>query len=207
LKIQVCAVTTLHKLGYFEIARLAKFLHLAEVDSLQLQLAMPSGRMKDHSELLLDEDDFQEICREVVALRKSYPHVNIQAADCFGIAPENTIRTDCWGGCTAGISSMGIDACGNIMPCLSLQDGQRCGNVREKTVLEIWENSPAFDFNRKFKIAKVKGPCEDCEFLRQCRGGCNSQSFSSYGRYHSSPFCFMRSFGSQNKGDSDEQCT
>jgi hypothetical protein len=30
--------------------------------------------------------------------------------------------------------------------------------------------------------------------LSECRGGCNSQSFSYYGHFHSSPFCFARSF-------------
>ena len=206
LKIQICIVTTLHKLSYHELPRLANFLRLAEIDSWQLQLAMPFGRMKDQSELLLTEEDFQVICREVVALRMSYPELNIQAADCFGVAPENLIRTDCWGGCTAGISSMGLDSCGNVMPCLSLQTGKTCGSVREKPIVEIWQNSPGFDFNRHFQIGSVEGDCQDCEFLGDCRGGCNSQSFSYYGRFHSSPFCFMRSFGIQNKGEVNAQC-
>ncbi|MDP3043301.1 MAG: radical SAM protein [bacterium] len=194
LGVQICVVTTLHKLNYHELPRLASFLDLVDVDSWQLQLAMPSGRMKNQVNLLINEDDFKKICREVLVLRKFYPNINIQSADCFGLAPENSIRSDYWAGCPAGISAMAIDACGNIMPCLSLQDSQRCENIKNKPIVEIWEKSSGFDFNRKFTNKNVKGRCENCKLLSECRGGCNSQSFSYYGYFHSSPFCFTRSF-------------
>lgn len=192
--VQICVVTTLHKLNYHELPRLASFLNLAEIDSWQLQLAMPSGRMKEQTSLLIEEEDFKKICEEILSLRNLYPKMNIQSADCFGLAPKNSIRSDYWSGCTAGISSMAIDACGNIIPCLSLQSSQRIESFKRKPILEIWENSKEFDFNRNFKVKNAKGRCENCKFLSECRGGCNSQSFSYYGCFHSSPFCFARSF-------------
>ena len=191
---QICAVTTLHEINYRELPKLASFLSLAGIDSWQLQLAMPSGRMKKQSNLLIGEDEFKIICNEILSLRNLYPQLNIQAADCFGLAPKNSIRSDCWAGCTAGIYSMAIDACGNIMPCLSLQESHRLENVRKKSISEIWENSSGFDFNRKFKIKDVKGRCKNCNLLNECRGGCNSQSISYYDCFHNSPFCFFRSF-------------
>jgi len=194
LDIQICAVTTLHKSNCEELPRLAGFLNLAEIDSWQLQLAMHSGRMEKQTDLLITENDFKEICKEILSLRKMYPNLNIQSAYCFGLASEDSIRSNHYMGCTAGISSMAIDAYGNIMPCLSMQDGQKCENFREKSISEIWENSLGFDFNRKFNIKEVKGECENCSFLSKCRGGCNSQSLSYYGHFHSSPFCFARSF-------------
>lgn len=194
LSVQICVVTTLHKLNYHELPRLANFLDFAEIDSWQLQLAMPSGRMKEQVNLLINEDDFKKICREVLVLRKFYPNINIQSADCFGLAPENSIRSGYWAGCPAGISAMAIDACGNITACLSLQDSQRRENFKRRPIAEIWENSSAFNFNRNFKIKDVKGMCKNCDLLSECRGGCNSQSFSYYGYFHSSPFCFTRSF-------------
>ncbi|MEK7624425.1 MAG: radical SAM protein [Patescibacteria group bacterium] len=195
--IQICVVTTLHKLNYHELPRLARLLDFAEIDSWQIQLAMPSGRMKKQANLLIEEEDFKKICREILSLRNLYPTLNIQSADCFGLAPENSIRSDYWTGCTAGISSMAIDAYGNIMPCLSLQNNQWRENSKKKPIVEIWENSLEFDFNRNFKIENVKGRCENCNLLEECRGGCNSQSFSYYGCFHSSPFCFSRSFYQQ----------
>lgn len=194
LKVQICVVTTLHKLNYRELPKLARFLDFAGVDSWQLQLAMPLGRMREQANILVTEDDFGEICEQVAILRRQYPSLNIQSSDCFGVAPENSIRSSCWSGCTAGISSMGIDACGRAMPCLSLQDGQKHESLRDISVLEIWENSNIFDFNRKFLRSNVedRSNCMGCKFLDECRGGCASQSFSYYGYFHSSPFCFFR---------------
>ena len=195
--VQICAVSTLHALNHRELPRLASFLEFAEIDSWQLQLAMPSGRMKQRSELLLGEKDFKALCLTVTALRKSHPKLNIQAADCFGMAPSDSIRSGYWSGCTAGIHSMAIDACGNVMACLSMQDGGQHENCQERSISEIWKNSIAFDFNRNFQAEQITGKCKGCDFLSKCRGGCNSQSLAYYGCFHSSPFCFVRSFTHQ----------
>lgn len=194
MNVQICAVTTLHKMNFRELPCLAEFLDAAQIDSWQIQLAMPTGRMKQRINLLITEEDFMELCKAIMLLRKLYPHLNIQAADCFGLAPANLIRSDFWTGCTAGISSIGIDSRGNVMPCLSLQEGQYCGNLRKESLAVIWERSDGFYFNRAFQSETVKGNCVNCGFLKDCRGGCNSQSFSYFNRFHSSPFCFTRSF-------------
>lgn len=201
-KKQICAITTLNRMNYPKLLQMAELFSLIEIDSWQLQLAMPTGRMKAQPELLLDEEEFRLICEIVSMLRQQYPDLNIQAADCFGLAPAGSIRSDEWSGCTAGICSMAIDACGNIMPCLSLQGSQSHENVREKSIAEIWTTSKGLDLNRCFEIEKVTGRCKACEYLDICRGGCNSQSLSYYGHYHSSPFCFVRSFSNSTQGES-----
>jgi len=153
---------------------------------------MSSGRMKERAEWLIDENDFIEICELIICLRQEYPKLNIQAADCFGLAPSNSIRSASWSGCQAGLSMLAIDALGNVMPCLSLQ-GLKFENVKDKPIAEIWRDSECFDLNRRFEATNVKGKCQDCKYLKECRGGCNSQSLSYYGYFHSSPFCFYRS--------------
>jgi len=200
-KIPICAVTTLHKLNWRELPKLAQWLALAEIDSWQIQLAMPAGRMGKLTDLLLSEEEFQEVCRNIFDLRKKYPQLYIQAADCFGWAGDDLIRTGTWPGCQAGISSCAIDASGYLLPCLSLQGVTTPDNCQEKPVAEIWKKSSVFDFNRKFDALKVTGNCVGCELLSSCRGGCNSQSHSYYGCYHNSPFCFYRSFNKETKNE------
>lgn len=192
--IQICAVTTVNKINYGQLHQLAQWLHFAEIDSWQIQLAMPFGRMAKNDKLLINEEEFKDVCRMIVGFRAMYPALNIQAADCFGIAPAGMIRTNDWCGCTGGLCSLGIDAFGNVMPCLSLRVDQRCGNIKEKSLKDIWENSSGFDCNRKFDKEKVKGKCAKCELLSDCRGGCASQSMAYYGHFHEAPFCFYRSF-------------
>ncbi len=192
--VQVCVVSTVSKLNFQELPRLAELLHLAEIDSWQLQLAMPSGRMRSQQDKLINEQDFRTVCEYVVSFRKNYPSLNIQAADCFGLAPVGSIRSEEWQGCSAGIATAGIDSFGNVLPCLSLQSVVMCGNIREKELQNIWETSEGFDFNRKFNPECVSGKCQGCESLSYCRGGCASQSFSYYKVFHQSPFCFARTF-------------
>lgn len=194
LDIKFCAVTTINRLNYRDLPKLAGFLNLAGADSWQLQLAMPFGRMSDNEHLLIDEPIFKEVCHMIMDFRDSYPQMNIQAADCFCLAPEGAIRSVPWPGCGAGIYSLGIDAFGNVMPCLSIRNAKSCGSIREKKIKEIWEKSKGFDFNRKFDKRKAGSNCSECNFIEQCRGGCNSQSMAYYGHYHDSPFCFARSF-------------
>lgn len=192
-KIKICIVTTLHKLNWRELPKLAQWLDLMEIDSWQVQLAMPAGRMREVSDLLLSEEEFKEVCQIVTNLKQNYPHLYLQAADCFGLAMDGLIRDGDWQGCQAGISSFAVDARGNVLPCLSIREFSVVENYRIRPLAEIWKSSPIFDFNRKFEIEKVVGDCVGCKQLSACHGGCNSQSWSYYGRFHSSPFCFYRS--------------
>jgi radical SAM protein with 4Fe4S-binding SPASM domain len=196
---QICIITTLHIGNYAELPKLANLLEMMEIDSWQIQLAIPTGRMKEHEDLLIDEKDFRIICNMIVSLRNSFPALNIQAADCFGLAPQNSLRSNDWSCCTAGISSMAIDSHGNILPCLSMQGFPSCANIRDRTIAQIWRNADYFTFNRHFKRSDVHGLCAACKMLDSCRGGCNSLSFAYTQQLHNAPFCFYRSLCNQTK--------
>jgi radical SAM protein with 4Fe4S-binding SPASM domain len=128
----------------------------------------------------------------IARLRREYPNMRIEAADCFTFAPAGLIRDEDWCGCQAGITSIGIDASGNVMPCLAMRAAAICGNVKETPLKEIWKNSPELDFNRRFNPGSVSGECRDCQILDYCRGGCGSFSLSYYGHFHEAPFCYFR---------------
>lgn len=194
---EVSIVTTVSRMNLAELPQLAEFLHLIEVTSWQIQLAMPAGRMQERESDLLTQDEFKVLCRDVFRFRKLYPNLNIVAADCFGVAPTGSIRPKEWTGCGAGISSLGIDASGNILPCLSIREDLSCGNVRTHDLKQVWESNENFPFARSFSLEMAKGgTCENCDLLISCRGGCISQSLSTHSRLHSSPFCYHRSFTS-----------
>lgn len=191
LEIPVCISTTVNRLNYQEIIRMAQFFDLAEINTWQIQLAMPMGRLTN--ELAIDEDIFKSVCEDIFYIRQTYPNVCLQAADCFCLAPPGMIRDINWTNCLAGISAIGIDSCGNVMPCLSMRGADLCGNLLERKIADIWR-SDRFDFNRDFDITSLGSNCLDCEYGLQCQGGCNSQSFSHFGHFHDSPFCYHRSF-------------
>lgn len=198
--IRVCAVTTLSGMNLPGFSRLAYLMgRVLEIECWQLQLALPAGRMGEQKHLLLSQRDFKRVCSLIRAFKGNYPEIQVEAADCFGMAEPGVIRTQAWSGCGAGLTTMGIDSTGRIMPCLSLRD-HFCGHVRDG-IRNVWEKSAGFDFNRQFDPAKVSpggaghlNQCAACDLLPACRGGCASQSFFTNGRFHDAPYCYQRSF-------------
>lgn len=186
--IRVCAITTLSKKNVGELGRVAHLLEALEVPCWQVQLAMPAGRWANREDLMLSQEEFRQVCRQLVSFRRKIPKMQIEAADCFGMANAGYIRSKGWNGCQAGLTSMAIDSSGRIMPCLSLR-GHFCGSIYDG-ILNVWEDSAGFDFNRKFRPEKVEGQCAACKMLAVCRGGCASQSVSTRGHFHDSPYCY-----------------
>jgi radical SAM protein with 4Fe4S-binding SPASM domain len=191
-KIPVCIVTTINKWNWHQLEHLAALAHLFEADCWQLQLTFPAGRAKDQEDFLVDQSMFDKIFEQIAVSREKYPSMKIEAADCFAFAPEGLVRDDRWHGCLAGITSIGIDADGNVMPCLAMRSAAFCGNVRETPLKEIWEHSDKLDFNRRFDPDSVLGKCRGCRILDSCRGGCGSFSLAYHGHFHEAPFCYFR---------------
>jgi pyrroloquinoline quinone biosynthesis protein E len=66
---------------------------------------------------------------------------------------------------------------GDVLPChaASVIPGMRFENVKEKSLREIWENSPAF---QKFRGEEwMKEPCKSCDRRHLDFAGCRCQAF------------------------------
>ena len=66
---------------------------------------------------------------------------------------------------------------GDVLPChaASVIPGMRFENVKEKSLQEIWENSPAF---QKFRGEEwMKEPCKSCDRRHLDFAGCRCQAF------------------------------
>ena len=188
----ICLVTTVNRWNHGELEELASLVDSFGVECWQLQLTFPAGRARDQKNFLINEEIFADVFEKTAIFRKKYPNTKIEAADCFAFAPEGVIRDDGWFGCQAGITSIGIDAFGDVMPCLAMRATAVCGNVKDISLEKTWENSDKLDFNRKFNPDLVLGNCRDCQALAYCRGGCGSFSLSYNGRFHDAPFCYFR---------------
>jgi mycofactocin radical SAM maturase len=82
-----------------------------------------------------------------------------------------------------------IDPSGYVFPCAFLQDMQFCGgNLREKTLKEIWDNSPAFNRFRRLEPES----CRKCSRFDRCHGGCPAVAyFVSRDLNSSDPECLV----------------
>ena len=104
---------------------------------------------------------------------------------CLGLYPD-------WRGCPAGLLTFGVQSDGGIKGCLSTPDSLVEGNVREKSIVEIWNDPNSFSYNRRFKIEALGEYCKGCKFGESCMGGCTSKSTAITGKLHNDPWCFYR---------------
>ena len=189
----VSIVTSVSKYNINELEKIRNRLYAYKVDAWQLQVASPFGNMCEHGDKVIDKDEYLELANFIVETRDlMMPHVNVQAADCIGYydSYEYLLRDAPWQGCQAGMQVIGIEANGNIKGCLSLMWPQYVeGNVKEKSLKEIWNNPDGFAYNRKFSVEQLQGKCNGCEHGERCRGGCTNNSYAFSGKEHGSPYC------------------
>lgn len=82
-------------------------------------------------------------------------------------------------GCHAGVTSMNILANGDVMPCsVAGNEAQLvCGNVKEQSIKDIWENSPLLNQLRKTTVEQLNGNCGKCDTKEVCGGGCRLRAY------------------------------
>ncbi|MBU1219265.1 radical SAM protein [Myxococcota bacterium] len=201
----VSIVTTIYRKNLHELKQLGDMLASEGVVSWQLQIGNPAGNMKDHRELVIEPDDLLEIVPLLAEMRRSGQKPRMYIGDnigYFGPYEEDLRGTgkeiDFWLGCRAGMQVMGIESNGNIKGCLSLpsemnrEDRFLEGNIREKSLTDIWCNPDNFSFNRQFTVDRLGGFCRTCAYNEICRGGCLWTAFSNTGDQFDNPFCWYR---------------
>jgi radical SAM protein with 4Fe4S-binding SPASM domain len=95
--------------------------------------------------------------------------LNLTATE--GISLEESLDTqnssslpDFWG-CPAGRTCLAIEAEGTIQPCILYKAS--AGNIRERSLVEIWEKSPLFN-----QMRTPDKECISCRFVKVCSGEC-----------------------------------
>ena len=95
-------------------------------------------------------------------------------------------------GCSAGLTSIGIDSVGNVRGCESMYDERFIeGNLRERSLADIWTDESAFAYNRRFTPALLTGKCAACAHGEFCAGGCRSYNYFTAGKLYENPLCAM----------------
>lgn len=80
--------------------------------------------------------------------------------------------------CPAALTELVIFSNGDVSPCCEIPI--MGGNLRNKTISEIWNNSKVFNDFRNRNL--IKGKCQDCNFIKNC-GGCRANAYIKYGDY------------------------
>ncbi|MCK4364475.1 MAG: radical SAM protein [Thermoplasmatales archaeon] len=189
--IPTSVITTVHKLNFKEIPDMKNFILNRNI-AWQIQIADPIGRFP--KKFHLTEKEFYSLALFIATSRKKYgiEKLPVMGAHCIGYHSKvlpNVMLSPRWEGCQAGMSVLGIQSNGNVIGCLSLPDNFVQGNILEKSIKEIWNDSSFCAFNRNFSKEQLKGNCIDCKHGKSCKGGCAAVSISTAGKLHSDPFC------------------
>ncbi len=164
-------------------------------------MIVPTGRGEDIMSELITPEDYEKLLewhyemekeeKELLVRPTCAPHyyrVKMQLAKRDGHPLEHrSLKFSTGGskGCLAGQLICLIDVDGNVLPCSYFP--LSAGNVREKSLEEIWNNSSLFKELRDF--SSYKGSCGACEYIRIC-GGCRARAYAVSGDYLAEePFC------------------
>lgn len=184
-----------------EIPKVYKLAKKLGASAWYMFMIVPTGRGEEIMNELISKEDYEEILewhyqmekdeKDILVRPTCAPHyyrIVLQKSKEEGVKFERrTLKFSTGGakGCIAGQLICLIDVDGNVLPCSYFP--KPAGNIKEKSLREIWENSELFKELRDFK--SYKGKCGSCEYITVC-GGCRARAYSVYGDYlEEEPFC------------------
>lgn len=167
-----------------DLIQLGKELDASSVDFTLLKV---SGRAKDNAaEIAASIEQILSAVKEVLELSKKVK-IKTSIAEMELSLKKLGSRKDL---CGAGVNVLSISANGDVYPCDALHFGNlKIGNVKRKTLAEMWKQSPAVRLFRDSSVTRID-KCKDCEMKFICGGGCQADSYNEYGSLQKcSPMC------------------
>ncbi|MBM4397785.1 MAG: radical SAM protein [Deltaproteobacteria bacterium] len=202
----VSAVTHVNRRNAEQLRDLADLLASRRVSSWQVQLGIPSGSLRDNRDLVIQPEDMLRLVPLVADLRTSLRgRMEVCPADNIGYFGryEKALRDrgaeiSFWIGCRAGMQVIGIESDGGVKGCLSLPSARHgadrfsAGNLRHRSLVDIWNDPETFAWNREFGTDQLGGFCAACRYGDVCRGGCAWTAWSHTSDRFDNPYCFYR---------------
>ena len=173
---------------FFGIYQLSKGLLIDEVGVLRL---VPQGRADENRGVLeLSNNEFETFTGVLgeLATRHTNPRIRVgRPFDFRFIFDPSLMKAEC----DAGISRCLVSPDGKVRPCPALKrpNGEPyvTGNVKDTSLVDIWNKSSEWRDFRYFDYEKLGEPCKSCEHLHQCKGGCKAQRLLRYGKMDAAP--------------------
>jgi radical SAM protein with 4Fe4S-binding SPASM domain len=194
-----CIVTTLNKRNCSEVDHIAELGHKFNATRVVYHNYIPVGRAEEHLELAPTPQQYEAVLNRIYDLMQEYEGkvgVNVYCPFFARIAKQRGMPDfDYWfnnvflGQCFIGGRYMGLLENGDIRPC-GFNEGYRMGNIRDKSMKEIWTEMQTSEFTRKLRDRRnLKGKCGICEYREIC-GGCRTRAEIYTGDlFQSDPAC------------------
>ena len=184
-KVPFGITSAISKRNFKDLNNLAEFVRKNNITSWEMYCAIPLGCM-DKKEAL-EPKEILEFAKKVYDFKKNLKDVDIFVGDNLGYFDKYDTQKD-WQGCRAGLSICSIDSEGNVKGCPIHPNCLIQGNVRNKSLYEIWNDKNSFGYNRNAK-PKLKKQCGKCKFSKICRGGCKASMYSQHKTFEYNNCC------------------
>lgn len=179
LEIQI--QTTVFKRNYDEIPELVAFAHDMGARVFNLFFLVCTGRGQDITDITPKQ--YEDALKQIYKLHNQYEGKMLVSAKCaphyrriaYEMNPESALVKYYSGGCPAGTNYCRITPEGNVTPCPYMDTS--CGNLKEKSFAEIWNNSSIL---KELRESELKGRCGECEFESMCKG-CRARAYVTTG--------------------------
>lgn len=191
-EIPVAVITTVNGFNIYELPNLMNIILSLGVKTWQVQPVFTFGRVKESPQLKLTSDEYLKL-GEFVKNFSPKAHefgLDIVPADSFGYYTDFDERSPKWMGCPAGLLTCGITSDGRIKGCLSMPDELAKGDLKKRSLWDIWFDPETFEYNRGFFTSALGPNCNHCGRGEECKGGCSSMSYGNTGSFHNDPYCF-----------------
>jgi len=202
-KVTPACLVTLSQASAPHIEEIINHFHRLGIRGLKINPCRPQGRGQINRRICLDPLEFTaykiRALEETFRLRRNGLKMQI---------PENTAQivrnlldssqknANCFSSpsCGAGLRMLGFDVNGDVYPCDELTGarGYECGNVFERSLNDIFSNSPVI---RKFRARNVYNipKCRPCMWRHFCGGGCAASAAYEYNDImREDPYCEFR---------------
>jgi radical SAM protein with 4Fe4S-binding SPASM domain len=178
--LNVSVSTCVSRLNLLNLEDIALLLKENGVSKWCLPIFSAVGRGKDITNIALTPNETKELLYKLDDLENKY-NLNIRidlpyVVTLPDLCSEKGNKSGC---CPAAFTELTIFADGNVSPCFELP--LSCGNVRDKSISEIWNDSKVFNEFRDKTL--IKGKCKSCSYLYSCGGGCRAVAYNSCGDY------------------------
>ena len=200
--VRICANTNVNRLNAGDLEGLYEHLVASGVVLWQVQVTAALGRAADRPDMLLQPWELVDVLPRIAALKRRGFEVGLTILPGNNLGyfgPEEALlrspkpgMRDHFAGCQAGRFVMGIESSGNVKGCPSLQASYIGGNLRDRSLSDLWKRSPEIRFTRKRTVDDLWGFCRTCPFAETCMGGCSFTSHALFGRPGNNPYCHFR---------------
>lgn len=130
----------------------------------------PEGNAKEHSDIILDKEDFERTYEFVSRVQKEGKiNVSVACGHFLGLKYERMVRQGGAFFCSSGTGQATILSNGDIIGCANVPKNALTiqGNIKRDSFVDVWQNK--FKIYRNINAKKIN-KCANCKHWRSCLG-------------------------------------